>query len=446
MMESHPSPNSSTAPTNFSPASLLWAHQLRREHNTLVSRLDALDEALASYSAEVVSSRDELRAELDKRVKKVESVVGGVRGEFEGFKGGIDGVKEEIRALKEWRGGIEEWKSEDREKREKDEGERKRDKEERETKSGEIERQFKEVLEGFRALKELVEDMRREREEQMERETEIGREREHTLPVTILRSNPDLSDNDDFRSSSLPPIPQLHFQSQQVQQRRIPSTISGTTTVTHLPSSTISHNSLPSKVPRDHSAILVPDSIAPASPSSRPDHKGEIVTAVPTSPPENPFSPIAQPAAGLGCEYPGDQNLRQGPSESLESYFSRGEVVLSGFPRREENRIVLALWEGVRDEKVKKGLEVELEREGWRWEVVRGFVDGLGGKRRENMERDECDARGEKNQSGCGNVIGVGNGAVEKRKKKMKKRRVIPVIWPVDEEGEGWLVVQNRLS
>lgn len=138
----------------------------------------------------------------------------------------------------------------------------------------------------------------------------------------------------------------------------------------------------------------------------------------------------------------GVQSLHQGPSESLESYFARGETVLSTLPRREENRVVLAFWEGVGDDRVKRGLKEELEREGWRWEVVRGFM----------IEGGSCIVVKSKT-SGCENGSGAGGEKRKTQKKtktkmkmKMKKRRAIPVIWPVDEEEGGWLVVQNGLT
>ncbi|OAX77746.1 hypothetical protein ACJ72_07951 [Emergomyces africanus] len=407
----HPNPTPSTAPAFVSPASLLWAHQLRREHNILVSRLDALEEALASYSAEVVASGEELRAELDRNVKEVESAIGGVKGEFEAVKAEVDGIKGEVAGIKEWKEVVDEREREEKKRREMDEEERKRAMGRSEARSGEVEKGFQEVWKDI-------------------------------LPVAIPCSNPDLSDNDHFHSSSLPPIPQLHLQSEQLQQRRIPSTISGTPTITHLPSSAITRSSLPPKTPHDYSTILVPDSTAPAPapPSSHPDHQADGAPALPTSPPQPLFSPITQPASGLGCVYPGVQNLRQGPSESLESYLSRGEMVLSGVPRREENRVVWALWQGVGDEKVKKGLGVELERAGWRWKVAKGFVDGLGGGLEEvggKREKDTCSVRREKN------VDGYGNGAVERRKKKAKKRRMIQLFGRLMTKGRGGLLCRT---
>lgn len=130
-------------------------------------------------------------------------------------------------------------------------------------------------------------------------------------------------------------------------------------------------------------------------------------------------------------------------------------MVLSRCPRGEEKRVISTFWGAMEDGSVKGSLGEELERRGWKWEVVRQFVDslseGLGeqGKGKaegeglaETGKRDRCLVRGERN------VATSRNGAVKKkrRKAKVKKRRAIPVIWPVDEEGEGWLVVKNGLT
>ncbi|EGE77276.2 hypothetical protein BDDG_00213 [Blastomyces dermatitidis ATCC 18188] len=466
-MDPNPNPIPSTGTTSapfFSPTSLLWAHQLRREHNSLVSRLDALEAALASSSADGVARAGELKTELDRRVGEVGGVVGVVKEE-------IGVVKGEIETLKGWKGLVEERQREAVERREREEEELRREREGREEGRGELERGLRDVLEGVRGLKGLVEEMRRERAEWIERERERERKRErekelNTIPVAVPYSNPDLSDdNEPFRSSSLPPIPHL-LPSQQRPKHEVPSTISGTPTMTHLPSSTLTRSSLPPPQAPPHngySAILVPDSTSPAPPSL---HPGQTIattaasaTGFPTSPPRAACSLVTQPPGELEYENAeaeeqdnGVPILRQGPGESLESYLERGEAVLSRSPRIEAKRVVLAFWRGVDEEEVKRALGEELETWGQRWEVVRRFVGDLRGEgrgegkgKRRKRDRDRCldKAGGEKDVGVCGNA------AVEEKKSKnmkMRKRRAIPVIWPVDEEGEGWFVVQNGLT
>ncbi|OJD09448.1 hypothetical protein ACJ73_10306, partial [Blastomyces percursus] len=102
-MEPNPNPNprrSTTSASSFSPTSLLWAHQLRREHNNIVSRLDALEAALASSSADVVARSGELKTELDRRVGEMGGVIGVVKGD-------IEVVKADIEALKGWKELVE---------------------------------------------------------------------------------------------------------------------------------------------------------------------------------------------------------------------------------------------------------------------------------------------------------------------------------------------------
>ncbi|EDN07762.1 predicted protein [Histoplasma mississippiense (nom. inval.)] len=451
-------PNANTAPSLFSPASLLWAHQLRREHNTLVSRLDALEEALASSSAKAITTTEDLKSDLETRVKEVGDILGVAQGEVDMIKAGIEelmGWKEVFEqsqrdAVGKWERKEEEWR---------------REGEKREEARQLVEGGLREILDGVRGLKRVVEEMRREREQEKEKEKERDKEKEmKTLPYKATYLNLEHSDDDDnepFRSPSLPPI--LHApHSQQRQRHNVPSTISGTPTMTHLPSSTPTRSSLPPQAPPDgYSAILVPDSMPPAPPSPHPDQTAAADCEFQTSPPRFPHSPIAQPSGNF--EYANIEKAKedevqapqQGPGETLESYMERCWVVLSRCPQGEERRVISTFWGGMEDGNAKGGLGEELERRGWKWEVVRQFVDslseGLGEEGKGKMEegglaetgkRDRCLVRGE------GNVATGRNGAVEKkrRKAKVKKRRAIPVIWPVDEEGEGWLVVQNGLT
>ncbi|PGH05432.1 hypothetical protein GX51_02956 [Blastomyces parvus] len=457
-MDPNPKPNPSTSTTLapvFSPTSLLWAHQLRREHNTLVSRLDALEAVLASSSDDAVARVEELKVDLDKRVEELGGGVGTVKGELEGVKGGIE-------ALKGWKALVEERQREEAERQERaEEEELRRERQEREEERRKLERGLRDVLEGVRGLKGLVEEMRREREAERERERERGKEL-NTLPVAVPYSNPDFSDdNQPFRSSSLPPIPPHLLPSQQRCKHEPPSTISGTSTMTHLPSSTLTRSSLPPQAPHDGgSVILVPDSTPPARPSSHPDQTAAANAAngFPTFPLQPSWSLITQPAGELECqnaEAEEEQDnefqiLPQGPSESLESYLERGEVVLSRCPGIEEKRVVLAFWRGVDEKRVRAMLQEELEKWGRRWVVVRRFVGDLG-------RESKGEGKGEKRKRDrsldkAGGKKGVGicrDGAVEERKgknMKVRKRRAIPVIWPVDEEEEGWLVARNGLT
>lgn len=181
-----PVPNSNpnaknTTPSLFSPASLLWAHQLRREHNTLVSRLDALEETLASSSAKAITTTEELKSDLETRVKEVGDVLGVTQGEVEMIKGGIE-------ELNGWKEVFEQSQREAVGKWERKEEEWRREREKREEARQLVEGGLREILDGVRELKRVVEEMGREREQEKEKEKERDKEKEmseYTYPLPI---------------------------------------------------------------------------------------------------------------------------------------------------------------------------------------------------------------------------------------------------------------------
>lgn len=129
-------------PADF-PASLLWTHQLRREHKALVARLDQLESKLASKdSGDAVQS-------LITRLDGFEAQVGEMKGEL----GRVAEIRRLVEELRAWR---------DREEIERQE--RGRIMEEREVERGE---NLREELTGkIRVL----EDMARDLKEKMESE------------------------------------------------------------------------------------------------------------------------------------------------------------------------------------------------------------------------------------------------------------------------------------
>ncbi|PGH15636.1 hypothetical protein AJ79_02229 [Helicocarpus griseus UAMH5409] len=462
-MATNPATTTTTSP--FSPASLLWAHQLRREHTVLVSRLDSLEKALESSSAEAVSRVEVLKGELGKRLEGVEEGVRMVEGEMGNFKGLVGEIKGQAEGLAEFRGVVEGWQKEREgweEKEKQKEEERRREIEEGERKREGVETELREVVEEVRGLKEVVQELRAERQAERERarEREVEKEREGENPLPDPNPYLEHTDNQLPRSSSLPPIPHHTCNRQQQPSHRLPSTISGTPTVSHLPTSTLTRSSLPPPPPPpplspyelSEDSILVPDSM-PRQPSPElPYNRLAAPPEPPRSPPQPPYSAITHNSA-LEHESPRVPCMFQGIDESVELYLARGEAVVAGFPRREENRVVLRFWEGLRDEVVKRGLEERLESEGWRWEVARGFVEGLNRRRvvKGNWDGGVFNSPGKIDASGCQNGSTVTTAIVKKRR-RAKRRRFIPVIWPVEEEGdvdvegERWFVMRNGLT
>ncbi|EEH37769.2 hypothetical protein PAAG_00690 [Paracoccidioides lutzii Pb01] len=476
---SSPNPNPNP-PATFSPTSLLWAHQLRREHNVLVSRLDALERTLTSTSAKLTTRTDALKDELGTRLTGLEGLVAVVQGGLDGARVDVKGiirdveeVRGDVEGLEGWKGAVE-GRERERDEREKvgEEG-RRIDVEERE-KGREmiegVEKGLREVMAEIKELKGIVEELRRERDGKPE--PRQGKGKEERAPH-IPCSYPNLTTNfrDDtqqHRSSSLPPISSYHrYIHQHRQHQPMPSTISGTPTASHLPTSALTRSSPPpqSHQPQtqpEYSAVLVPDSIPPAPPTSPTEPHLSLIT----HPSEKlemeyeyPMSAGARERTGAGTIIP---TLRQRPSESLHSYLERGEAVLARFPRQEENRVVLAFWGGVRDGEFRGMLEEGLKTGGWRWEVVRGLILEKTG-RGVWEERDRVCGISNNGVDSCGDIAvpRVGVRVVKKRKMKVKRRRrVIPVIWPVEEEGEvgevgeegeegeegGWFVIRNGLT
>ncbi|EEH19214.2 hypothetical protein PABG_01533 [Paracoccidioides brasiliensis Pb03] len=478
---SSPNPNPNP-PATFSPTSLLWAHQLRREHKVLVSRLDALEGTLTSTSAKLITRTDALKEELGTRLTGLEGLVTMVQGGLDGARVDVKGiirdveeVRGDVEGLEGWKGAVEGRERERNEREKVSEEGRRRDVEEREggrEMIESVEKGLREVMTEIKELKGIVEELRRGRDGEGEGEGEMKREREQEMERERERAPhipcpyPNLpthfrDDTQQHRSSSLPPITSYHRHIHQRRQHQpMPSTISGTPTASHLPTSALTRSSPPpqSHQPQtqpEYSAVLVPDSIPPAPP---------------TSPTEPHLSLIAHPSEKLDMEYEYSMSagareqtgagtviptLRQRPSESLHSYLERGEAVLARFPRQEENRVVLAFWGGVRDVEFRRMLEEGLKTVGWRWEVVRGLI--LEKTEREGWEeRERVCGVSNNGVNSCGDVAvpRVGVRVVKKRKTKVKRRRVIPVIWPVEQEGEegeegeegGWFVMRNGLT
>ncbi|KAK2770387.1 hypothetical protein FQN53_005552 [Emmonsiellopsis sp. PD_33] len=437
------SATTSTHPTT-EPASLLWAHQLRREHTALVSNFDKLEESTLSSTERAEAVIAKLKDEVLGRLGKLEQALGIVQKdvrEFGGWKEKVEDREDERDKDREFEEGEEKARRE--KEKELAEVERVRRDKERDDILGSIEglkgvvdglgreRGREDFIEDIKMLKGVVEEIKREREleKQRERETEEERERmeleRHISPITTLE--PPSAQQPNRSSSPVHPADLQHSRQIQTRQKfpsHFPSTISGTPTMSHLPTSSVTRSS----PPRDCSPLLVPDSHSlelDLDPSS-------LSSALVNTPPN-------MPKADLKYMVP---DMRQGQSEHLTEYLSRGEDVLASFPRREESRIVQAFWDGLGDSWFKKAMEQKLDEEGWRWEVVKGVVANM----HESVDGLSKDMPlPEQERDGGDRSLLAHDGAGEK-KRKTKKRRMIPVIWPVDGEEEDWFVVPGACN
>ncbi|KAK2800707.1 hypothetical protein FQN50_008017 [Emmonsiellopsis sp. PD_5] len=432
--------STTTHPTTTEPTSLLWAHQLRREHTALVSNFDKLEELTSSSTERSEAAIAKLKDEVLGRLGKLEEALGIVQrdvGEFGDWKGRVED-RERGRDIDRELAGEEE--------KERVEMERVRRDKERDDILGSIEglkgavdelgkeRGREDIVEDIKMLKGVVEEIKRERELEKQREREREEERErlermelerHISPITSLL--PPSAQQPNRSSSPVQPAdlqPSRQIQTRQKFPSHFPSTISGTPTMSHLPTSSVTRSS----PPRDCSPLLVPDSHSLALDFDPSSLSSDLVTAPPT-------------VANADLKYMVPE-MRQGQSEYLTEYLSRGEEVLAGFPRREESRVVQAFWDGLGDSGVKKVMEQKLDEEGWRWEVVKEVVVNM----HESVDGLSKDMPLPQQERDGGDRSLLAHDGAGEKKRKTKKRRMIPLIWPVDGEEEDWFVVPGACN
>lgn len=409
----------STLPPSASPpTALLWAHQLRRENNALVERIHALEKSVKAAVDGVEGEKRKIGKEREKREKGDKEVV----GKLTALIGGVGEVLE----------GLESWKEE-------------------------VERRERE-------REEVVEGLRREIGELKEGigmcsvmsllfllyafVVAVGEERCESNILTFLgasrRSKRSChrtltSSGEGMETSPLVAGTQQRFESIELGDpppRECPVPEGQDVIV------------------RDSMATETPSDMSPEIPESQPDDQLLVETQIR---PErevsgNRHSTMDLDEACFQASHPQQESreplsiqLVQG-SLSVVEYLQLGEDMRARFPgRRQEGRVVEAFWEGMNDGEVKRGLEEELEKDGWVWGVVR-----------EVCGRDTSGRIGGSNQcKGKVNEVEVANRAVvenppiglngfgkEKRSgkeesvvetRKVKKRRFIPVA-PVDED------------
>ncbi|PGH18158.1 hypothetical protein AJ80_04545 [Polytolypa hystricis UAMH7299] len=348
-MDFSPANPSTAGDITMSPASLLWAHQLRREHKVLLSRLTALETSASASTDATISSFNSLTS----RLEALETAIGDIRRDIERVKESVDTLKQ----------GHESCGAE------------------REQLRGKLEEEVKfkgDILQEVKGLRETIDDLRM-------------RIRMGTGPPVQ-----DLAMTQVPKSSSLS-TGQRHLCRRQLTPDHItiPSTISGTPTVSQV------HTPTPHGSP-----LLVPDSLPLPTESATTQVQLPLLSSPPSTPtPERKDRLLT--------------TLRQG-SLSLSAYIALGESVVEEFQDPVAEDLVVAMFsDGLNDHKLQFALKKKLGQNGERWNVVRAFMkneilrDNEGKRKRDGREPGKAS------------------------RKKKKKRRVIPLVWPVEGEEEG---------
>jgi hypothetical protein len=78
-------PGASEADAGRSPASLLWAYQLRRENRALVSKTDEIEKRFSASAEAARATNDSTIA----RLERLEALIGGLRDEICAIKGTV---------------------------------------------------------------------------------------------------------------------------------------------------------------------------------------------------------------------------------------------------------------------------------------------------------------------------------------------------------------------
>ncbi|KAL1954641.1 hypothetical protein VTO42DRAFT_882 [Malbranchea cinnamomea] len=314
-----PSSNEIATSAEVSPTSLLWAHQLRREHKALVSRIDKLEGRLDSATDSTGS-----------KIESVRTHVNGLDERFNEIMGEIREIRGLLDAVNVWREAEE------------------RDRQARAKNKREMEVEWKdnlkaEIRDEISALERMISELRER----------ALLERGGPLAFTLVA-----------RDYGTPPSAQPD---QNTGRRNldieIPSTISGTPTIAR--QNTKERCISPSNSD-PCSGVFVPSTV----------RRGEASPILGNAPPacEQPGGP-PEPLKNES------HTLLMGLTQdalSLQSYLQLGESVLAKFPRRrDESRVVEAFWEGLAEPNIKKSVEERLEKDGWTWKVIRESVNAM---------------------------------------------------------------------
>ncbi|WEW60000.1 hypothetical protein PRK78_005482 [Emydomyces testavorans] len=397
---STPVPPASDRP-GVSPASLLWAHQLRREHKALVEQIVALESSVEKGKKETSHVKENIAA-LHGTVQGLEKVIGEMRSEIAMLRYENAGVKSVAEGL------VEEAKAAGEERTRWEEG---------------VKRATLAMQESLEAR--LMEEVGRLREEV----EEMKREAKSRPTPEILSRPRDLT-------LSVPPAAQPSPQGTNCAQHRayLPSTISGT------PSTRSSRC-----VTRSASIELIPESFPLPPPGqfasvSAADFT-QISSIIPSARQHSPCPPSNQAALARKQEQEREDSLQtlEQNSLSLSRYLELGESVLSKYPRRrDEYRVVQAFWEGLSDSSDQKVIEARLECDGWSWEVLRVAVGDLMAEKEEDLKREE---QKKKRSQTRNDAAKTGPNASNRGQ---KRRRVIPIVWSTKEEEEEWLAQSHK--
>ncbi|EEP82827.1 predicted protein [Uncinocarpus reesii 1704] len=388
-----PTPDS----TAISPISLLWAHQLRREHKALVGQITALETATDKAKTALRETNEKLAAANASAVG-LERVVGDVRSEVAALKGEITAVRDTV-----------------------DEFVKKEKKvnEERRRWESEMETERLAMRESRSLVDKLVEEVRVLREEVEELRRQAAKPKRS--PETPSRSR--------YSTASVPPAAQPSPRQAKRARRtaRVSSSIQGTPSSFHF-----------RRVGRPPSLELIPESLSVRHSESSVAAVDVDLTQLSTmSPPASEYEPC--PVAAEQEYLPeadrelDDAILALKQSDlSLSEYLESGELILARFARkRDEFRVVQALWEGLSDAGERKIIEEKLDKDGWSWSVVQAAVRGLIKRKEEETEkkRDQGRARA---------LDDISKQGANETRKKHKRRRIIPIVWPTKEEEDEW--------
>ncbi|KAI1946146.1 hypothetical protein LOZ53_003207 [Ophidiomyces ophidiicola] len=368
----------------ITPAAILWAHQLRREHKALVEQIIKLEQSVAQVKTDtdVVNERTtsasgsvegfgKFLSEIKKQVEGLECKIAEVRAMVEVVTQEAKKIHEETRHLEE---------------------------------AAAIERlAWRENLE--QRCMDKIGKLRVEIEE-IKRADEISR-----LPSSV--SVPHI-----YSSPLVPPS---------AQRPPLPSTISATPSsfqprcITRPPSMELIPNSYPLPV-MEHSTRACIECASQISTAWEPSQHSPSPTARQQGPitDKDDNSPILN-----------QHNL------SLLAYLELGETSLaSKFPRkRDESRVVQAFWEGMRDPSDKRTIEESLEQDGWSWSSLRAAVGALVMKKEKNTEKEM--------QKGEFSPALKREEAKTEKNRLRKRKRVIPLVWPSEDEEYELLAQMN---
>ncbi|EER25898.1 hypothetical protein D8B26_008222 [Coccidioides posadasii str. Silveira] len=365
------------------PASLLWAHQLRREHKALVGQITALESSVDKTKKEVCGLNGKAGV-VDKTIVSLEKAAGEMRDGMDVLRDDVSGVKAAVERLVEQR--ILDWE------------ERKRLEEEAERERGmtrENRSLMDRLMEEVRGLKEEVDELRKE--------------------CVKSKRTPGSLPSQRYSTLSEPPAAQPSPKA----PKRARKPTRALSRISETPSSFRFR-----RIERPPSVELIRESLPlPPAESPAPMVDFDFTQISPISaPPSEDFlmGQQKQPSRGTKPEDP-IRSLKQN-ALSLSNYLELGRSVLAKFPRRrDESKVVQAFWDGFNDPNDQSIVELGLERDGWSWNALQGAVRDLIEQKKKQRSRAQQ------------------NAANRRRNTTKQRKRVIPIVWSTKEEENEWL-------